>query len=560
MTTSRESQLHLKPADRSLGVAGAHGRPRITRRRLLQAASAQLPAQHRSMEPTSTSLAEQQIRAIARHDQTLSPMNSYPSHEGASAPAENPSTPHPLATEPPSKAVIPRSNSPKTSTLVALSSITPPPSSQLPHSTRATTPDAMALSSPPPTVDSKKRESSKVSPVTRPTQDQIGNANTEELKQMVTRILAENAKLDMEVREARMSTAHYKLLYNLLTIESEEVMKRMEVENEIIRREVEVLRTNGQDTANLDYAQKLKEYGLAMRADHDLVERRLEKAKRVIEMKDEELMDAKDEIVLLQQRIRQNREHINVMRSPGGPLHVSTPKTTPVTPYQYRATPKQTPNSSIRHEPLDNQASFNALLLAGEVLGKSQENNSAPSTPTVTRRPAPDHPRTPIRHSRAVQSLSSFPTTPGSERQLAGTTLLPSAQFSSHAEARVASTLSQHVAQYRDHRDHRARSRDSTISASDSDEAARAAYRGMSEEVQESQASQSASKMLRVDPRESFEVAPSRTSTPLSGDKNYQQSKIYGSVTKRKLDTTHDSAKKARSAGVGLGIGVETHL
>ncbi|PBP18988.1 FAD-dependent oxidoreductase-like enzyme [Diplocarpon rosae] len=512
------------------------------------------------MEATSTSLAEQQLREIARNSRTSSTMDSQSSCEGNSTPAENPPTPQLLGFELPSKAVIPRSNSPTTSGLVAPSSITPPPSSQLPNSRRATTPDAIVLSSPPPTASTKKRDHKKIPPTARPTQEQIDIANTEELKEMVIRVVAENAKLDMEVSEARMSTAHYKLLYNLLTIESEEGMKRMEVEKEIIRREVEVLRMNGQDTASHDYAQKLRDYGLAMKADYDLVQRRLEKAKKVIEMKDEELMDTKHEIILLQQRIRQNREHINVMRSPGGPLHISSPKTTPVTAYQHQATPKQTPNRSIRHGPLDNQASFNALLLAGEVLGKSQENNSAPSTPTVTRPPASDQPRTPIRHNRGAQSLSSFPTTPGSERPLTGTSLLPSAQFSSHAEARVASTLSQHVSQYREHSE-RARSRDSTISASDNDEAARAAYRGMSEEVQESQASQSASKMLRADPRESFEVAPSRTSTPLSGDRNYQQAKIYGSITKRKLDAAHeDPIKKSRAEGVGLGIGLETRL
>ncbi len=498
-------------------------------------------------------------------------MASQSSFEEIATPAENPSTPQPLDTELPSKDDMPRSNSPTTSMMVAgsssvlhSSSITPPPSSQVAHLRRPTsvsrsiTPEPMALSSPPPTnANGNKRDVASKVLSARPTPDQIDDATTEELREMILRVVADNTKLDMAVSEARMSAAHYKLQHNLLTIESEEALKRMEVEHDITRREVQVLQVNGRDTSTNDYTQKLKAYCESIKEEIALVRRRLEKAKRVIEMKDEELMDAKDEIYRLQTRIRQNREHINVLRSPGGPLHVSTPKATPATPHQYRGTPKYTPgtNRSVRYELSQNshQERFNALLLAGSVLSQAQENNSAPSTPTAARRPDP---RTPNRHNRGAQSLSSFPTTPGSGRQVAGNSgLLPSAQFSPHSEARVATTLSQHVAQHS--RERSRKSRDSTISASDSEGLARDAYREESEEIQESQASQSATEMLRADPRESFEIAASRTSTPLPSDKNLQQSKIYGSITKRKLDIDHgtDPVKKMRSEGVGLGIG-----
>jgi hypothetical protein len=375
---------------------------------------------------------------------------------------------------------------------------------------------------------------------------------------MVSRLVAENENLDMAISEARMSAAHYKLQHNLLTIESKEALKRMEVENDIIRREVQVLQVNGRDTTAEDYTHRLKAYCRSVAEDNVLHRRRLEKAKRLLETKGEEILDAKDEIARLQQRIRQNREHINVLRSPGGPLHVSTPKTTPATPHQYRGTPQYTPNhhQSLRYGPSqDNQEKFNALLLAGSVL--SQENNSAPSTPIVTRRPDP---RTPNRHHRGVHSLSSFTTTPASARPGAHhSVLLPSAQFSAHAEARVATTLSQHVAQRSYER--RRKSRDSTISASDNEDhdmVASAHYRDESEEVPESQASQSATEMLRADPRESLEVAASRTHTPIPTDKHLHQAKLYAPVTKRKLDHgPREPAKKLRTEAVGLGIGFE---
>ncbi|KAL2063075.1 hypothetical protein VTL71DRAFT_6147 [Oculimacula yallundae] len=491
-------------------------------------------------------------------------MASQSSFDGVATPADNPSTPQPIGADVPSKDDMPRGNSPTTSMVVAgsASSITPPPSSQPPlrrpaSAPRTITPEPATLSSPPPTItNGNRRDAAKKALPARPTSDQIANASIEELRAIVLRVVADNEKMDMAISEARMSAAHYKLQHNLLTIESEEALKRMEVENDIIRREVQVLQVNGRDTTTTDYTQRLKAYCKSVEEDNVLHRRRLEKAKRLLETKEEEIMDAKDEIFRLQQRIRQNREHINVLRSPGGPLHVSTPKTTPATPHQYRGTPKYTPNTgrSIRYGPTqDNQERFNALLLAGSVL--SQENNSAPSTPTVARRPDP---RTPNRHNRGVQSLSSFPTTPGSTRPVGNSTLLPSAQFTPQAEARVATTLSQHVAQHS--RERRRKSRDSTISASDAEEMAQSGghYRGESEEIQESQASQSATEMLRVDPRESFEVAASRTHTPLP-DKPLHQAKLYAPVTKRKLDHDHsESVKKMRTEGVGLGIGFES--
>jgi hypothetical protein len=66
--------------------------------------------------------------------------------------------------------------------------------------------------------------------------------------------------------------------------------------------------------------------------------------------------------------------------------------------------------------------------------------------------------------------------------------------------------------------------------------------------------------MLRLDPRESFEIAASRTGTP-AGEK--YQSKIMAPVSKRKRDEdvyVDAAAKKMRlSEAVGLGIGYENN-
>jgi hypothetical protein len=503
-------------------------------------------------------------------------MASQSSFDDMSTPVETPSTPQPQGLELAAKSDIARSASPTTSMLVAdssavHSSMTPPPSSQAPPNPRrqvsslreSITPEPTALSSPPPTVvNGTKKEASNGTTLTRPTQEQILNSSPAELQDMLMAVLAENSHLALKLGEARMSAAHYKLQHNLLTIESGDALKRMEVEQEMTRREIEVLQENRRDSASTEYIKKIKEYCKNLEDENVALHRRVEKAKRLIEEKEDQLMDAQEEIHRLQDRIRTNREHFNILRSPGGPLHISTPKTGPSTPQQYRTTPKHTPATNrssvryVRERTQDNQEKFNALILAGSVL--SQENNSAPSTPVLGRRPEP---RTPSRHNRGVQSLSSLPTTPGSGRsQLPASSLLPSAQFSPESEARVANTLNHAVSQQPHYR--RRKSRDSTISASDNDDEIVQAYsyRQESEEIQESQASQSATEMLRADPRESFEVAASRSATPTVVDKNLQQSKIFGGVTKRKLedDLLSPITKKVRTGeGIGLGIGFE---
>jgi len=127
-------------------------------------------------------------------------------------------------------------------------------------------------------------------------------------------------------------------------------------------------------------------------------------------MKDDELAEARREEEKLRTRIRENREHLNYLRSPGGIFHVATPKTGhssyPATPQQYRSTPKHTPMTgrSVRQGRDHSQEPFAALLLADRVL--SQENNSAPSTPIVSRR---TDPRT---RSGTIAAFSHYPLYP----------------------------------------------------------------------------------------------------------------------------------------------------
>ena len=385
--------------------------------------------------------------------------------------------------------------------------------------------------------------------------------------------MAENQKLEHKCREARMNAAHYKLQHNMLTIDTEEAALRADVEHEMTKREVQVLTRliqGPESQVGREYIERLRQYSYAMRDANMDLQNRLEKAKKMIVARDDQIEKLTTEKEMLVNRIRENRQHLNLLRSPGGIFHIPSPKMSnnsyPATPQQQRATPKHTPMTgrSVRRD--HSQEPFAALLLADRVL-REETNNSAPSTPAVSRRQDPHTPS--MRHNRGVQSLSSLPNTPGTagtaRPSTSSSTLLPSAQFTSSSKTYVQTQAAFESAT----RERRRKSRDSTISASDAEEVAREvsssraenAYREESEEVQESQASQTASEMLRIDPRESFEVAASRTTTP-AGEK--VQSKLVGGVSKRKHDGEDYSelvAKKAKALeGVGLGIGFERRI
>lgn len=485
---------------------------------------------------------------------------SIPSTEGPASPIDPNSS---FKTElnddrnPPSSQVIP-------------SSLTPPPSSQVQQTNGAaaqpfgyiSSQRASMFSPPATTLNLMRREGGSSSEYAPPTGEQIMDASVEELRTMFQSCLAENARQKME-------TAHHKLQYNLLSMQSEEDAKRADVEHEMIRREVEVLRvaensrqarrelTAAAESTQVKYLQLKVCYEAAVE-DNEGLRKWVKGAKKLIQQKEDEIISLTDERDMLLNRIRENREHFHMLCSPGGAFHgVLTPKTPAVaTPQPYRTTPRQTPKSANhrdhRQENDTNQAGFAALLQA-----LSHDNNSAPSTPTTANRAAP---RMPPKHTRGVQSLSSLPTTPMSRPRGEHSVLLPSIDLVPQTEPppRFGSRfVAESPVQKRGRK-----SRESTISADDNEELARAALESVAaatqsfmshstrgsasrsrrngeeeEEVFESQASQAASEMLRRDPRESFdEVASSvgsRDGTPAPVEKSAKlQAKLFASVNK----------------------------
>ncbi|SPO07485.1 uncharacterized protein DNG_10179 [Cephalotrichum gorgonifer] len=466
------------------------------------------------------------------------------------------------------------------------SSLTPPPSTQV-HNNNNVAPNApansttyvpssqrSALFSPPTTVAPPTVRRSVAAPAeyVPPTPEEVRDATPDALRAMMQSSIAENSRLKMEA-------AHYKLQLNLMSLQAGEDAKRAAVEHDMARREVEALRDGeharqarrelsaATESARSKY---LQARGLYEEASEEVtsLERRLRLAKKVIQQQEDEVCRLRDDRHQLRVRIRENREHFNMLCSPGGMFHgVMTPKQGAATPEgsgpqgsQQAAkgtTPKQsTPRQGGGKAPLTTESSqhrFDALI---QVL--SQENNSAPSTPfTGYHRPAPRQQHM-SRHTRNVQSLSSLPTTPTGSRNRES--LLPSVQLAPRTEPprRFGGRRLLPDSPRREEPDRDRRSRESTISVPDNEELARQALasvqkassslsrlsgasrppadEGEESDVPLSQASAVASEMLRRDPRQSFEVAaaagvgesPSRLGKTVYADRSMEKRRLSG--------------------------------
>ncbi|KAG5928525.1 hypothetical protein E4U42_000508 [Claviceps africana] len=258
---------------------------------------------------------------------------------------DDPSTPHDAASQVtlPSTEEVPASpmdagesfrtevNDDRRAASVIASSLTPPPSTQVTvhdevaRRTCLPSQQQSALCSPPATILQILRDREPGTDYAPPIPHQILNAPADELRFMLQTCIAEQQKLKME-------TAHHKLQYNLLSLQSEDDAQRSLVEYEMMRREVDALRTaehsrqarrelsTTADSTQVKYLQMKLWYEAAMEENESL-HRRLKVAKKLIRQKEEETIHMTEERDILLTRIRENREHFHMMCSPGGIFH-----------------------------------------------------------------------------------------------------------------------------------------------------------------------------------------------------------------------------------------------
>ena len=408
-----------------------------------------------------------------------------------------------------------------------LLSLTPPPSSQVPKSSGhfaqldKAKPEQRFLASPPATLKTPQVTHYEKMLNSLPTAEVIMEMQEPQLRDLALNLLP-------ALGEARMSFAHAKLQHSLLSIETAEAAQRAAVEHEMTRREVEVLQmgspilrnrastwTDSRSPQNTP-----SQLDLTLKHSHQLqienarLERRLKQAKRVIKHLDGKNTELAEDNHLLRQRIKQNRDHIEAMRS-SGVLSARTAVQPAPNTSSHRPTIKI--NGSAR---VGGQDPFDALLFAGQVL--SGETTSVPSTPTHARKM-----KFSASHTRGTHSLSSLPTTPNRSRPMTADNVLLTptnrAIQASHLSfsAPTAPSTFQKVSRRRE-------DRDSTISASDNEEAF------TDDDVPASQASQVATSILRRFSEQTQNGNPS--STVGSQEAIRMPSKSSGKVTKSRFN------------------------
>ncbi|PUU81226.1 hypothetical protein B9Z19DRAFT_1077608 [Tuber borchii] len=124
--------------------------------------------------------------------------------------------------------------------------------------------------------------------------------------------------LSSSLSSLRTTATHYTLQHKLLMLENSEAAARHQVESDITRREVEVLR--------LDQGSWSTNQQAALAEENELYKRRLRRAKRSLREYREDLGELRDENEKLKKRIRDNRQHqhqLEVSRSPGCPTSSS---------------------------------------------------------------------------------------------------------------------------------------------------------------------------------------------------------------------------------------------
>ena len=405
-----------------------------------------------------------------------------------------------------------------------LNELTPPPSSQLPASlAKSHHPDSdiqtsNILGSSSPTHNWGNLSMSIGLFGEIPTVDAIQGYTEEQLRGLVAELLP-------ALSEARMSAAHAKLQYNLLSIENTESVKRAEVEHEMTRREVQVLQESATmqlgglkplSSPGTPHAGTQRHLDLALKhcreiqSDKAFLERRLRRARKLILRLDGQNTELTEEIQLLRLRIKQNRDRFNAMRSSGAISITGTP----VSDF---GTPKAPKTARTVTNHVGSQDPFDALLFAGQVL--NEETNSVPATPS-------SHPKLRKAHSshvRGAHSLSSLPATPDRSRPITAddTRFEPTAR-QARERRQESSTKNTPATVIEDHRHH---GRDSTISASDQEDEA---YTDV--DIPASQASQRATNLLRLMPGGRAEGLAASKNAATS--RKFSQSRLTGHLKK----------------------------
>ena len=382
--------------------------------------------------------------------------------------------------------------------------------------------------------------------------EKLASASVEELRATIS-------DLQAAWQEAKMTAAHHKLQYQMLSQESASALERRDVEAHMAQCENRVIHgakharatappvqpsalPEGMIHVQKDLYQRMVAEVQQLRAQrHDLIEKNTTQQLKLDEQ-EYEIASLSDKVMLMRERIRENRDHIHRQRQ------ISR------TPY-IDSTPRSTYNDPLRNgfSSQEQPQPFAALLQASEMA--SQE----------ARRPLGAKKG----HSRNTHSMSSLPTTPNRSSKQQPIFYTPSGRqpplkIPSTAPVPRTSALRTpdiYAQQALPVPKTQGPPSDGTVSAHEDDDSE--AETDIIEQddhdaITESQASRQASQMLRSSQeqqakRDSFKGSGMLQS---SGEK-LKQSKLFGAVRKANVDRSGEpSAKRQKTSQPAIGLGI----
>ena len=435
--------------------------------------------------------------------------------------------------------------------------MTPPPSTQVPSSQRAKTPTLTPtishISTPPPTIEMPSQtQNSRTLRGFAGTMstEQITNASAEELRNKIP-------ELQAALQEAKMSAAHHKLQYQMLSQESAAAIERMAVEARMAQYENEVIHVAEQARAAATPVQpspflegmipvQKDLYQSMCREIQQLTEERNYLANeqahkdKTIMRQDTEIASLTDRVELMRERIRENREHVNRYRRNNNATN-------------FESTPRSMYNDPLRSgvSSQEQPQPFAALLQASEMA--SQEAHR----PLSTKRG----------HTRNTHSTSSLPATPnrmhqpppvyqtpqGRQSQLKVPSTAPQPRTSAMRTPDVYSQPALPVPRTQ------GPPSEGTVSEPDRHDDDSEAETDIIEqdEISESQASRAASQMLRSSQEQQTKRDSFQGSGMLpSNHNNMKQNKLFGAVRKRNVERGDERPAKRARVGEAVGLGI----
>lgn len=412
------------------------------------------------------------------------------------------------------------------------SEMTPPPSSQtrapLRRRSRSRSGSHVVIPASPPSESLEKSLYAAYGAAENlPTVEDIEAASESQLRTIAKDLLS-------IAQEARMSALHFKLQNSLLSFTSTEAIKRAEVEQQLARREVEILQSSEYQNRRAISSSRTPQFPASPESDASLkriaeleranakLEGRLMNAKKLIKEKmDEEntkTESLKEENQLLKKRIRDNREHLTMFLDSGSlsPTSFNTP--------QRKSHARVFDGAHTLSNTRDGSHDAFATLLAADRMLHGEAANVSPAR---TRHSRNSHGGA---HIRGAHSMSSLPATPQRSRHLNDSQYMT-----------PGSRPQESVGQEIHDTDPSRRDRDSTISASDAEEVAN------DEDIPASQASSLAANMLRRLPESSQDsTAPNRNS--IGKTSTLLQTKLFGQVRKAGVDRPSPASQKRKGS------------